>query len=74
MEADLQAGSLNDLTSLPLVYHCLLLLQQVRDLCDSNKALRASWTSKKTHLSLVLKLFLQCRDGESSRLPVPVPR
>jgi len=51
-----------------LMYDCLVLLREVRDLSESNKALKASWTSKKVHMSLVLQLFLQCRNGKSAGL------
>jgi hypothetical protein len=62
--ADAQSSSLADKASYPLLYQCLVLLQQIRDLCSTNKSLRALWTGKDAQLGLVLKLFLQCRDGE----------
>ena len=70
IETGLDAGSMDDPSALVLVYQSLSLLQQVRDLCASNKSLRAAWTSKKTHLSLVLKLFLQCRDASSEPMRI----
>ncbi|RSH88769.1 hypothetical protein EHS25_002997 [Saitozyma podzolica] len=38
---------------------------EIRDLCSTNKSLRALWTGKDAQLGLVLKLFLQCRDADS---------
>jgi len=61
---------MDDPSTYGLMYNCLILLREVRDLCASNKALKATWTSKKTHLGLALKLFLQCRNGESDYQPL----
>jgi hypothetical protein len=59
------AKAYNQVTELnqpsPMIYQCLLLLQQVRDLTSSNKALRASWTNKDEVMKAVLKLFVLCR-------------
>lgn len=60
----MQTASMEDVSTHPLLYRCLELLQQVRDLASSNKALRALWVGKDRQLELVLKLFLQCRQGE----------
>lgn len=59
----LQNSRMDDPSSLCLLYHSLSVLQQIRDLCQTNKSLRASWTSKADHMKLALDLFLQCRSG-----------
>lgn len=59
----LQNSRMDDPSSLCLLYHCLSVLQQIRDLCQTNKSLRASWTSKADHMKLALDLFLQSRSG-----------
>lgn len=61
---------MEDPSTYGLMYDCLVLLREVRDLSESNKALKASWTSKKVHMSLALQLFLQCRNGKSADLMV----
>ena len=65
IENGLDSASLSDLSSHALLYECLVLLQQVRDLCGSNKSLNATWTSKDKHLALVQGLFMQCRDARA---------
>jgi len=62
--------SLQDPASYPLMYAGLSLLKEVRDLCASNKALRALWVQKDEHLSLVVTLFLQARDADSVPLQI----
>jgi hypothetical protein len=57
--------SLQDPASYPLMYASLSLLKEVRDLCASNKSLRALWVQKDEHLSLVVTLFLEARDADS---------
>lgn len=64
----LGSTSLDDPESYPLLYAALCLLREVRDLCRSNKALRALWVQKDEHLSLVVTLFLQARDADSEPL------
>lgn len=59
----LQNSRMDDPSSLCLLYHSLSVLQQIRDLCQTNKSLRASWTSKADHMKLALDLFLQSRSG-----------
>ncbi|WVR07509.1 hypothetical protein IAU60_004551 [Kwoniella sp. DSM 27419] len=66
VENGLDCDSLDDPLTMCLLYQSLVLLQQIRDLCATNKALRASWTSKDTHMKLVLNLFLQCRNADST--------
>ncbi|WWC71538.1 uncharacterized protein I206_105496 [Kwoniella pini CBS 10737] len=68
VESGLEGSSLDDSTTSCLLHQSLLLLQQVRDLCQSNKSLRASWTAKNDHMKAVLNLFLQCRDANSTPL------
>ncbi|KAK8854764.1 hypothetical protein IAR55_003503 [Kwoniella newhampshirensis] len=65
VESGLEGSKLEDPTTLCLFYQSLLLLQQIRDLSQTNKALRALWTSKNVHMKLVLDLFLQCRNADS---------
>nr|XP_018261516.1 uncharacterized protein I303_05954 [Kwoniella dejecticola CBS 10117]OBR83674.1 hypothetical protein I303_05954 [Kwoniella dejecticola CBS 10117] len=65
VESGLEGSSLDDPTTSCLLHQSLLLLQQIRDLCQTNKALRASWTAKDIHMKLVLDLFLQCRNADS---------
>lgn len=55
----------------PMVYQCLLLLQQVRDLTGSNKALNALWTNKDSVMRAVLKLFTLCRGDASESMGLP---
>ncbi|WVR00029.1 hypothetical protein IAU59_007171 [Kwoniella sp. CBS 9459] len=66
VENGLDAATMEDPTTSCVLYESLVLLQQVRDLCQSNKALRASWTAKDVHMKLVLDLFLQCRNADST--------
>ncbi|WVO13469.1 hypothetical protein L204_101086 [Cryptococcus depauperatus] len=61
IESGLENSALDDPASLYLLYHSLVVLQQIRDLCQTNKSLRASWTSKNAHMKLVLDMFLQCK-------------
>ncbi|KAK4688698.1 E3 ubiquitin-protein ligase listerin, partial [Tremellales sp. Uapishka_1] len=68
IESGLESSDLEDPSTYCLLYQCLVLLQQVRDLCQSNKTLKASWTAKDTHMKLVLKLFLHCRNANSTPL------
>jgi hypothetical protein len=63
IENGLESASLADVSSHALLYECLVLLQQVRDLCAANKSLRAMWVGKEKHLALVLSLFMQCRNA-----------
>ncbi|EAL20617.1 hypothetical protein CNBE3250 [Cryptococcus deneoformans B-3501A] len=65
VENGLENSGMDDSSSLCLLYHSLSVLQQIRDLCQTNKSLRASWTSKTNHMKLVLDLFLQCRSANS---------
>ncbi|KAL7422810.1 hypothetical protein Q5752_002106 [Cryptotrichosporon argae] len=67
LEAGLEVG-LDSKDAWPLVYWSLKLLVQVRDLCSTNKSLRASWTGKDAHMGLVVKVFLRCRSAESEPL------
>lgn len=60
--------SLEEPATYPLMYASLSLLKEVRNLCASNKSLRALWTQKDEHLSLVVTLFLQARDADSEPL------
>ncbi|WVF72830.1 hypothetical protein IAT40_007648 [Kwoniella sp. CBS 6097] len=66
VENGLDASVLDDPTTSCVLYQSLVLLQQIRDLCQSNKALRAAWTAKDAHMKLVLDLFLQCRNADST--------
>ncbi|OCF39032.1 hypothetical protein I317_07169 [Kwoniella heveanensis CBS 569] len=66
VENGLDASMLDDPTTSCVLYQSLILLQQIRDLCQSNKALRAAWTAKDAHMKLVLDLFLQCRNADST--------
>lgn len=54
---------MDDPSTYCLMYQSLALLREIRDLCSSNKTLRATWTGKDVQLKLVVKLFLQCRNG-----------
>ncbi|WWD19092.1 hypothetical protein CI109_103550 [Kwoniella shandongensis] len=65
VESGLEASKMDDPSTLCLLYQSLVLLQQIRDLCQTNKALRASWTAKDAHMKLVLDLFLQCRNADT---------
>jgi hypothetical protein len=60
-----KVASLADESTYGLLYQALSLLTEVKDLCLTNKALRATWTGKTTHLTLVLKLFLENQPSES---------
>ncbi|WWC90682.1 uncharacterized protein L201_005618 [Kwoniella dendrophila CBS 6074] len=66
LESSLEGSSLEDPPTTCLLHQSLLLLQQIRDLCQTNKALRASWTAKDEHMKAILQLFLQCRTAHSS--------
>ncbi|WWD02614.1 hypothetical protein V865_000654 [Kwoniella europaea PYCC6329] len=68
VESGLEDALLEDITTSCLTYQSLLLLQQIRDLCQTNKSLRASWTAKDDHMKAVLNLFLQCRTADSTPL------
>ena len=57
-------ADLSDDAELPMLYQSLLLLRQIRDLSQTNKALRASWTAKDRHMGLVFDRLLQCGFGE----------
>lgn len=70
MESGLEGMELGDKSTLPLGYRCLVLLREIRDLCGTNKALRALWLGKDAQMGMVLRLFLQCRDGESTLIPI----
>lgn len=71
IENGLEGSSMADPTTHSLLHECLVLLQQVRDLCETNKSLRAMWeVVKDKHLQLVLGLFLQCRDAQARAAPV----
>ena len=65
MENGLETSSLDDSETYCLLYQSLVLLQQVSDLTETNKALRASWVNKDAHLKLVIKQFLRCRSSDS---------
>ncbi|ODO06737.1 hypothetical protein I350_04096 [Cryptococcus amylolentus CBS 6273] len=68
VESGLENSAMDDPASLCLMYQSLSVLQQIRNLCQTNKSLRASWTSKDAHLKLVLDLFLQCRLADTAPL------
>ncbi|WVQ82306.1 hypothetical protein IAT38_004434 [Cryptococcus sp. DSM 104549] len=65
VENGLEGSSLDDPSTFCLLHQSLTLLQQIRDLCQTNKSLRASWVSKDTHMKLVLEHFLQCRTADT---------
>nr|KIR46016.1 hypothetical protein I312_04558 [Cryptococcus bacillisporus CA1280] len=65
VESGLENSRMDDPSSLCLLYHSLSVLQQIRDLCQTNKSLRASWTSKADHMKLALDLFLQSHSANS---------
>ncbi|ORX38482.1 hypothetical protein BD324DRAFT_607949 [Kockovaella imperatae] len=52
-------------SSLCYLCGCLVLLRTVRDLCATNKSLRAAWTNRDVLSKQVLKLFTQCRNDSS---------
>ncbi|WVQ74909.1 hypothetical protein IAR50_004517 [Cryptococcus sp. DSM 104548] len=68
VESGLENSAMDDPASLCLMYQSLSVLQQIRNLCQTNKSLRASWTSKDAHMKLVLDLFLQCRLADTTPL------
>ncbi|WVW85588.1 hypothetical protein I302_107626 [Kwoniella bestiolae CBS 10118] len=68
VESGLNGASLDDVTTSCLTFQSLLLLQQIRDLCQTNKSLRAEWTAKDDHMKAALNLFLQCRTADSTPL------
>ena len=50
----------------PLIYHALVLLQQIKNLSDSNKALRAIWMDQDQVMGSVVDLFTQCKSSTST--------